>query len=59
MAGKSKSPTPEEEIELRPDGWERFEKAVDIAVSGGPKHRPKSSRKRGGSKPAKRRTERG
>ena len=23
---------PEREIELRPDGWERFEKAVDAAV---------------------------
>lgn len=23
--------------EIRPDGWERFEKAVDEAVKGGPK----------------------
>jgi hypothetical protein len=28
------------EIELRPDGWERFGKAVDAAVKSGPKHRP-------------------
>lgn len=28
-----------EEIETRPDGWERFEHAVDAAVLGGPKHR--------------------
>lgn len=26
-------------IELRPDGWQRFERAVDAAVKGGPKHR--------------------
>jgi hypothetical protein len=37
-----------DEIELRPDGWERFEKAVDAAVKGGPKHRAakKAVRKR-------------
>jgi len=28
-----------EEIETRPDGWERFESAVDAAVKSGPKHR--------------------
>jgi hypothetical protein len=27
------------DIELRPDGWERFEKAVDAAAKSGPKHR--------------------
>lgn len=32
--------TKEPEIELRPDGWERFGKAVDAAVKSGPKHRP-------------------
>jgi hypothetical protein len=26
-------------VELRPDGWERFEKAVDAAVKSGPKRR--------------------
>lgn len=26
-------------IELRPDGWERFERAIDAAVESGPKHR--------------------
>jgi hypothetical protein len=29
-----------EEIETRPDGWQRFEMAVDAAVKSGPKHRP-------------------
>jgi hypothetical protein len=28
-----------DEIELRPDGWERFEQAVDAAIKSGPKHR--------------------
>ena len=27
------------EIELRPDGWERFEKAVDVAARTPAKHR--------------------
>jgi hypothetical protein len=50
----------DQEIELRPDGWERFEKAVDAAVKGGPRHRVKPSQKsRGGSKREPRRTERG
>jgi hypothetical protein len=29
-----------EQAELRPDGWGRFERAVDAAVKSGPKHRP-------------------
>jgi len=29
-----------DEIELRPDGWDRFQTAVDAAVKSGPKHRP-------------------
>jgi hypothetical protein len=28
-----------EQPEPRPDGWARFERAVDAAVKGGPKHR--------------------
>jgi RNA:NAD 2'-phosphotransferase (TPT1/KptA family) len=27
------------EIELRPDGWERFDRAVTAAAKSGPKHR--------------------
>jgi hypothetical protein len=39
---------------LRPDGWERFERAVDAAVKSGPKHRTskpiaKPAKKKGGS----------
>jgi hypothetical protein len=29
----------EPEIELRPDGWERFKQAVAAAVKAGPRHR--------------------
>jgi hypothetical protein len=47
------------EIELHPDAWERFEKAVDVVMKSPPKHRtakdreslPKSRRKRGATKP--------
>lgn len=34
-----RSAKPPEEIELRPDGWERFERAVDAAVVSGPRPR--------------------
>ena len=30
------------EIESRPDGWDRFENAIDAAIQNGPKHRPKT-----------------
>ena len=33
--GTTKKPT----IEMRPDAWARFERAVDIAVKSGPQHR--------------------
>ena len=29
-----------DKIEIHPDAWERFERAVDAAVKSGPKHRP-------------------
>lgn len=35
----STKPVKTKDVELRPDGWERFEKAVDAAVKAGPKHR--------------------
>jgi len=35
-----------EEIELVPDAWARFERAVDAAVKSGPKHRLKAGEKR-------------
>ncbi len=34
-----KRPKSISEIELRPDGWARFEAAVDAAIKSGPKHR--------------------
>jgi hypothetical protein len=32
-------PKETKEVELRSDGWQRFERAVDAAVKSGPKHR--------------------
>jgi hypothetical protein len=36
--------TTQPDIELRPDGWARFERAVGAAVKSGPKHRPAAKR---------------
>jgi len=49
MAKKSVS----KDIELEPDGWQRFERAVDAAIKSGPKHRvakKKSAKKKTGVK---------
>jgi hypothetical protein len=43
MSGSSdtrKTPKVPEQIEARPHGWKRFEKAVDAAVKSDPRHRP-------------------
>jgi hypothetical protein len=34
------------DVELQPDAWSRFERAVDAAVKSGPKHREKPKTKR-------------
>jgi len=39
MGSSRKRPVPDKEVELRPDGWQQFERAVDAAVKSGPKHR--------------------
>jgi hypothetical protein len=48
------------EIELHPDAWARFERAVDAAIKSGPKHRALKTRKVGKvkTKPAKARKQR-
>jgi len=38
-AAKQKAKKRELEIALRPDGWERFKRAVGAAAKVGPKHR--------------------
>jgi hypothetical protein len=48
---RPRDPKSEPEIELRPDGWERFERAVGAAAKSGPKHR--SAPKRRTRKPIK------
>jgi hypothetical protein len=42
---------PTKEIELRPDGWERFNRAVTAAAKSGPKHRVKEKPARKVKKP--------
>jgi hypothetical protein len=42
-----------DKIELHPDGWRRFEAAIDAAIKSGPMHRPAKSTKK--KKPAKKR----
>ena len=44
MERKPHEPANAENIELRPDGWERFRSAVHAAAKSGPKHKvaPKS-----------------
>jgi len=37
---------PTKELELRPDGWERFDRAVTAAVKSGPKHRVAEKKKK-------------
>lgn len=55
MIAKQQKPKSEPEIELRPDGWERFERAVGAAAASGPKHRdaPKPVSKKAKKKPGK------
>jgi hypothetical protein len=36
---------PNKELELRPDGWERFNRAVKAAIKSGPKHRVAKKKK--------------
>jgi hypothetical protein len=59
MKGKPKLKLPPE-VELHPDAWERFEKAVDVVMHSPPKPRtakdralsPRPRGKRGATKPA-------
>jgi len=39
MARDQKVAPKQDEIELRPDGWDRFRQAVHAAAKSGPKHR--------------------
>jgi len=52
MAIKSKTPDKANDLEILPDAWERFERAVDTVIKSGPQHRqrPKVDRERPASK---------
>ena len=43
----TKAPKPNE-IELRPDAWEQFERAADVVVKSGPQH--KTAKRAGASR---------
>lgn len=43
MAKSSKEPS---EIELEPDAWRRFERAVDVVAKSPPQHRTKAAAKK-------------
>jgi hypothetical protein len=45
MADPKRENEHKEYPELKPDGWERFERAVDAAVKSGPKHKFKAKAK--------------
>jgi hypothetical protein len=52
MASKPKSTGKAEgNLEIAPDAWERFERAVDVVIKSGPKHRQKSDAEACPSKP--------
>jgi len=42
----AKSPEEKAKIELEPDAWQRFERAVDAAIKSGPKHRVAKKKKK-------------
>jgi hypothetical protein len=45
----AKSPKENPEIQLEPDAWSRFERAVDVVAKSPPQHRTKPSGKKGTS----------
>jgi hypothetical protein len=40
-----KKPAPIKADDLRPDGWQRFEQAVDAAIKSGPMHKSAKAQK--------------
>jgi hypothetical protein len=52
MTGKPSEGEEKPKIELRPDGWGRFERAVDAAVKSGPKHKLGKHKAKASTKPS-------
>jgi hypothetical protein len=44
MSRKPESSSEAKDIEVEPEAWERFERAVDVVIKSGPKHRPAKER---------------
>jgi hypothetical protein len=49
----TKKSTKEQEIELQPDAWQRFERAVGVVAKSPPQHRVKKKAKRAKKKRAR------
>jgi hypothetical protein len=43
---------PPKEIELEPDAWERFERAVKVVAKSPPQHRSSKAKRKSGKTPA-------
>jgi hypothetical protein len=50
-----KSPKKKSEIELEPDAWQRFERAIDVVARSPPQHRT-AKKKQSGTKKAKKKS---
>jgi hypothetical protein len=51
MAAKAKSAgKAKDDLEILPDAWERFERAVDTVIKSGPQHRQRPHKERPASK---------
>jgi len=59
MAVKSKSTRKAQDLEIDPDAWERFERAVDVALKSGPQHRQRPHDERKERPPSKGRVHKG
>jgi hypothetical protein len=54
MVAPKKSAPRGNDVELHPDAWQRFERAVGVVAKSPPQHREKPKRKRRARKKAKR-----
>lgn len=57
--GKEKLESKAQDVELLPDSWERFARAVDVVIKSGPKHRQRPHDERKERPPSKGRVHKG
>jgi hypothetical protein len=46
QAGRKNNPAQKGELELLPDAWARFERAVDVVAKSPPQHRVKAKKRK-------------